>query len=45
MAARKKLDKDFVVGDNSLGDFFENAGYAALPSPKHTSPGTCTFVH
>jgi len=39
LATRKHLDKDFVLGSKSLGAFFQDAGYEAMPSPKHKSPG------
>ena len=43
LAARKKLDEDFVVGNRSLGGFFEDAGYLAVPSPNRISPGTLSL--
>ena len=45
LAERKKLKEDFIVGDNSLGGFFEKNGYTAVPSSEHKTPGTCIFVH
>ena len=39
LVKRKHLGKSFVLGPKSLGAFFENAGYAAVPSPKHPGPG------
>ena len=38
LVIRKSLDKDFFLGNNSLGAMFEEAGYAAVPSPDR-SPG------
>ena len=41
LVKRKNLDKNknFVLGNNSLGAFFEDAGYAAVPSNKNKKPG------
>ena len=44
LVRRKHLDKSFVLGPKSLGAFFEKAGYAAVPSPRHPGPGSF-FVH
>ena len=38
LVVRKNLDKDFFLGNKSLGAMFEEAGYAAVPSPDR-SPG------
>ena len=39
LVKRRNLDKSFFMGNQSLGAFFEEAGYAAAPSPD-TLPGT-----
>ena len=41
LVKRKNLDrnKNFVLGKKSLGAFFEEAGYAAVPSNKNKKPG------
>ena len=33
LVTRKNLDKSFFLGNESLGAFFEEAGYPAVPSP------------
>jgi hypothetical protein len=44
LVRREHLDKSFVLGNKSLGALFEDAGYTAVPSPKHTSPGRHILV-
>lgn len=36
--------EDLIRGDASLGYFLEKAGYAAMPSPKHPSPGKKPYL-
>ena len=38
LVTRRKLDKKLILGNESLGAFFEKAGYPAVPSPTR-SPG------
>ena len=38
LVTRRKLDKTLIFGNESLGAFFEEAGYPAVPSPTR-SPG------
>ena len=42
LVKRRNLDKSFFMGNQSLGAFFEEAGYAAAPSPD-TLPGKPIF--
>ena len=44
LVKRKHLGKSFVLGPESLGAFFEKAGYAAVPSPKHPGPGNLLYI-
>ena len=46
LVKRKNLDKNknFVLGNNSLGAFFEDAGYAAVPSNKNKKPGMDNMI-
>ena len=36
---RRNLGKDFFLGEQSLGSFFEEAGYDAVPSPNQPTTG------
>ena len=42
LVTRRKLDKNLLLGNESLGAFFEEAGYPAVPSPTR-SPGLVIF--
>ena len=42
LVTRRKLDKNLLLGNESLGAFFEKAGYPAVPSPTR-SPGLVIF--
>ena len=42
LVTRRKLDKNLILGNESLGAFFEEAGYPAVPSPSR-SPGCVMF--
>lgn len=42
LVTRRKLDKNLLLGNESLGAFFEEAGYPAVPSPTR-SPGFVMF--
>ena len=41
LVKRKNLDKNknFILGNKSLGAFFEKAGYPAVPSNENKKPG------
>ena len=43
LVKRQNLDKTFFLGSQSLGAFFEEAGYDAVPSPEHPIPGEHKF--
>ena len=43
LVTRRNLDKTFFLGNQSLGAFFEEAGYPAVPSPDR-SPGNFGFL-
>ena len=42
LVTRRKLDNNLILGNQSLGAFFEEAGYPAVPSPTR-SPGFVSY--
>ena len=43
LVKRQNLDKNFFLGNQSLGAFFNEAGYEAVPSPEDPIPGRFIF--
>lgn len=42
LVTRRKLDKNLILGNESVGAFFEESGYPAVPSPSR-SPGSVRY--
>ena len=43
LVTRRKLDNNLILGNQSLGALFEEAGYPAVPSPTR-SPGFFNLI-
>ena len=41
--AKERPGEDLITGQYSFGDFMEQEGYVAVPSPYHPKPGTYLF--